>query len=107
MHKLASTEDADFEEGATGLYDSDAYAVVCTCYRKEAQLPSGIILLQRCIGFEILDRAANTLAFLDGSLSEAFQFQIREWQHKTPTQDEVEIVLARYALTIPFPLGIH
>jgi len=48
-------------------------------------------------GFEIVDKRSGKEVYLDGSWAELFQQQIVAWQHKTPTQEEVEDTLDRYA----------
>ena len=48
-------------------------------------------------GFEIVDKRSNKEVFLDGSWAELFQQQILAWQQNTPSQEEVEDTLDRYA----------
>jgi hypothetical protein len=111
------------------LYDSDSFVVVHL--QSEAQLDSqpqdalqvamqGIPLsgiqfsgldqpeyrLARH-GFEIVDKRSGKEVYLDGSWAELFQQQIVAWQVKTPTQDEVEETLERYAQLAQNPVVMH
>jgi hypothetical protein len=58
-------------------------------------------------GFEIVDKRSGKEVYLDGSWAELFQQQIIAWQAKTPTQDEVEDTLERYAQLAQNPVVLH
>jgi hypothetical protein len=58
-------------------------------------------------GFEIVDKRSGKEVYLDGSWAELFQQQISAWQAKTPTQDEVEETLERYAQLAQNPVVLH
>jgi hypothetical protein len=58
-------------------------------------------------GFEIVDKRSGKEVYLDGSWAELFQQQIVAWQTKTPTQDEVEETLERYAQLAQNPVVMH
>jgi Protein of unknown function (DUF3567) len=58
-------------------------------------------------GFEIVDKRSGKEVYLDGSWAELFQQQISAWQVKTPTQDEVEETLERYAQLAQNPVVLH
>lgn len=58
-------------------------------------------------GFEIVDKRSGKEVYLDGSWAELFQQQISAWQVKTPTQDEVEETLERYAQLAQNPVVMH
>lgn len=58
-------------------------------------------------GFEIVDKRSGKEVYLDGSWAELFQQQIVAWQVKTPTQDEVEETLERYAQLAQNPVVMH
>jgi hypothetical protein len=58
-------------------------------------------------GFEIVDKRSGKEVYLDGSWAELFQQQIVAWQVKTPTQDEVEETLERYAQLAQNPVVLH
>ncbi len=58
-------------------------------------------------GFEIVDKRSGKEVYLDGSWAELFQQQIVAWQVKTPTQEEVEETLERYAQLAQNPVVMH
>ena len=45
--------------------------------------------------------------YLDGEWAELFQRQIRAWQIETPSEEEVEATLERYASLAQNPVLIH
>lgn len=114
------------------LYDSDSYVVVHL--QAEPQLESSaqdaVMVAMKGIsldgmeqthseqstrpeyrlarhGFEIVDKRSGKEVYLDGSWAELFQQQITAWQVKTPTQDEVEETLERYAQLAQNPVVLH
>ena len=58
-------------------------------------------------GFEIVDKRNGKELYLDGSWAELFQEQIVAWQKNTPTQEEVEDTLERYAELAQNPVVMH
>jgi hypothetical protein len=58
-------------------------------------------------GFEIVDKRSGREIYLDGSWAEMFQLQIVAWQENTPTQEEVEDTLDRYASLAQQPVTVH
>lgn len=58
-------------------------------------------------GFEIVDKRSGKEVYLDGSWAEMFQEQILAWQRETPTQEEVETALDRYAGLAQNPVVVH
>jgi hypothetical protein len=58
-------------------------------------------------GFEIVDKRSGKEVYLDGSWAELFQQQILAWQRETPTQEEVEDALDRYAGLAQNPVVVH
>ena len=100
------------------LYDSETFSVTHMLANPEtdAQHPSGAsryehgaqvlpTLLRH--GFEIVDKRANKEVYLDGSWAELFQQHIQAWQANTPTQEEVEDTLERYAELAQNPVSVH
>ena len=104
------------------LYDSESFAVVhmeANALPEEAlgdnEAPAGILLttggapvpaLERH-GFEIVDKRSGKEVYLDGSWAELFQQHISAWRLNTPTQEEVEDTLERYAELAQNPVVIH
>lgn len=58
-------------------------------------------------GFEIVDKRSGKEVYLDGSWAELFQQQIAAWRAQTPTQEEVEDTLERYAELAQNPVVMH
>jgi len=58
-------------------------------------------------GFEIVDKRCGKGVYLDGSWAEMFQKQIIAWQQNTPSAQEVEDTLERYAVLAQQPVLIH
>jgi hypothetical protein len=58
-------------------------------------------------GFEIVDKRSGREIYLDGSWAEMFQQHITAWQQNTPTQEEVEDTLDRYASLAQQPVTVH
>lgn len=90
------------------LYDSDSFAVVHLLPDVLADSPAqeGQPVLARH-GFEIVDKRSGKEVYLDGSWAEMFQEQILAWQRETPTQEEVEDALDRYAGLAQHPVVVH
>jgi Protein of unknown function (DUF3567) len=114
------------------LYDSDSFVVVHLQAepQQQASAQSALVVAMKGIsldgmeqsptqddlkpeyrlarhGFEIVDKRSGKEVYLDGSWAELFQQQIVAWQVKTPTQDEVEETLERYAQLAQNPVVMH
>lgn len=96
------------------LYDSESFVVVHmlpdAVEKKGAQAlndtaPATPQLARH--GFEIVDKRSGKEVYLDGSWAEMFQEQILAWQRDTPTQEEVEDALDRYAGLAQNPVVVH
>lgn len=94
------------------LYDSESFVVVHmqTAMAPEDQ-PDGASRRELPTmprhGFEIVDKRNGKELYLDGSWAELFQEQIVAWQKNTPTQEEVEDTLERYAELAQNPVVMH
>ena len=97
------------------LYDSESFVVVHMlpdAVQQPAAVPAGddtvppVPQLARH-GFEIVDKRSGKEVYLDGSWAEMFQQQILAWQRETPTQEEVEDTLDRYAGLAQNPVVVH
>lgn len=82
------------------LYDSDNFVVVHIDVNADV-FPTP----RNC--FEIVDKRSNCEVLLHDKWATIFQAQIDAWQQKTPTQEEVEDVLDRYATLAHMPLVMH
>lgn len=90
------------------LYDSDSYVVVhmqANAVLEGASSPAAPMLARD--GFEIVDKRSGKEVYLDGSWAELFQKHIDAWQANTPTQEEVEDTLERYAELAQNPVIQH
>ena len=90
------------------LYESETFAVMHMLANApvETAAPSSPPQLERH-GFEIVDKRSGKEVYLDGSWAEMFQQQILAWQRDTPTQEEVEDALDRYAGLAQNPVVVH
>jgi len=107
------------------LYDSDSFVVVHMEPHAgdiDVQMQDGVGLVARAKdkdatpatypalerhGFEIVDKRSGKEVYLDGSWAELFQQQIAAWRAHTPTQEEVEDTLDRYAELAQNPVVMH
>ena len=90
------------------LYDSESFAVMHM--QPDAQddnAPKQEHPQLERHGFEIVDKRSGKEVYLDGSWAEMFQEQILAWQRDTPTQEEVEDALDRYAGLAQNPVVVH
>lgn len=87
------------------LYDSESFVVVHMLANQPAEGEQEPDVARH--GFEIVDKRVNKEVYLDGSWAEVFQRQILAWQRQTPTQEEVENMLERYAELAQNPLVMH
>ncbi|MEG2281036.1 MAG: DUF3567 family protein, partial [Comamonas sp.] len=55
----------------------------------------------------IVDKRSGKEVYLDGSWAEMFQLIIQEWQRESPSEEEVEDILERYAQLAQNPVLIH
>ena len=96
------------------LYDSETYSVThmlanadsIIVEAEESAAPPVSPMLARH-GFEIVDKRSGKEVYLDGSWAELFQQHIVAWQVNTPTQEEVEDTLERYAELAQNPVIVH
>lgn len=98
-HMLANAE-------VDGLGSTSSTTLGAATSKKSAQYPNGVPMLARH-GFEIVDKRSGKEVYLDGSWAELFQQHIMAWQMNTPTQEEVEDTLERYAELAQNPVVVH
>ena len=92
------------------LYDSDSFVVVhlqpdAPAQAASEQAPRAPQLVRH--GFEIVDKRSGKEVYLDGSWAELFQQQIQQWQRESPSEEEVEDTLERYAQLAQNPVVMH
>jgi hypothetical protein len=89
------------------LYDSDTYSVTHMLANAASVEAAGDAPTLARHGFEIVDKRAGKEVYLDGSWAELFQRHIVAWQVTTPSQEEVEDTLERYAELAQNPVLVH
>lgn len=95
------------------LYDSDSFVVLHL--KPDLGMPTEILCADGHTtapalprhGFEIVDKRSGKEVYLDGSWAELFQQIILGWQAESPTQEEVEAILERYAALAQNPILVH
>ena len=103
----------DSSEAMRTLYDSESYSVLhlkselALDAQAAAQMQGRQHLALARHGFEIVDKRSGKEVYLDGSWAEMLQQQILAWQRDTPTQEEVEDALDRYAGLAQNPVVVH
>lgn len=95
------------------LYDSDSFVVLhlqpeaanaTVVTLSDGKTPAPALARH---GFEIVDKRSGKEVYLDGSWAELFQQTILDWQRESPTQEEVEDTLERYAGLAQHPVLVH
>jgi hypothetical protein len=91
------------------LYDSESFCVNHMTSTFEEPPEESEVARPALIrhGFEIVDKRSGKEVYLDGSWAELFQQHILDWQRQTPTQEEVEDTLEKYAELAQTPVSIH
>jgi hypothetical protein len=91
------------------VYDSESFAVVHILANAvdDADINENTPPQLPRHGFEIVDKRSGKEVYLDGSWAEMFQQHISAWQLSTPSQDEVEDTLDRYASLAQMPVVVH
>jgi hypothetical protein len=91
------------------LYDSESFAVVHILANASDNTPTPEDDRPQMPrhGFEIVDKRSGKEVYLDGSWAELFQQHIQAWQQTTPSQEEVEDTLERYATLAQMPVVMH
>ena len=95
------------------LYDSDSFVVLHL--QPDLGLPTQVTLSDGATtapalprhGFEIVDKRSGKEVYLDGSWAEMFQQVIQAWQRESPSEEEVEDTLERYAQLAQHPVVVH
>lgn len=95
------------------LYDSDSFVVLHL--QPDAVASAPVLLSDGCTpapvmprnGFEIVDKRSGKEVYLDGAWAELFQQHIEAWQLESPSEEEVEEILDRYAVLAQNPVLVH
>ena len=95
------------------LYDSDSFAVLHLqpdlggapqVLLSDGHTPAPVMVRN---GFEIVDKRSGKEVYLDGSWAELFQQHLHAWQTDSPSEEEVEEILERYAMLAQNPVLVH
>lgn len=95
------------------LYDSDSFVVLHL--QPDLGMPPRALLSDGHTpapamprhGFEIVDKRSGKEVYLDGAWAELFQQHILAWQEVSPSEEEVEEILERYAMLAQNPVLVH
>lgn len=82
------------------LYNSDSYAVV------QIELQGDALPLTRG-GFEIVDKFARKELFIEGALAESFKEGVEALIETSPSVEEFDAYLERYAAMALQPVVMH
>lgn len=95
------------------LYNSDHYAVVqieVAVSTDGDATPSpegeGLASLTRG-GYEIVDKLARKETFIEGAYAEQFKLGVEALIQTSPTEDEIDAYVARYATLAHQPIVLH
>lgn len=87
------------------LFDSDAFVVLrLTVDTPLSQSDRWSVPFE---GFEILDKHAGKEVFLSGAWAELFEKEVRAWMQNGSDDDEIELILQRYAALAQNPVVPH
>lgn len=97
LHVFSPPQDSGDEEDKTSTSHADT-----------ATQTSHVILDQiPRQGFEIVDKQAGKVLFLDGLWAEMFEAHLANWQNQQPSQETVENTLKGYAELAQNPIIVH
>lgn len=89
------------------LYNSDNFAVVqFEVAAEDPALPEGLPALTRG-GYEIVDKFARKEIFLEGALAASFREGVDALIETSPSEEEIDAYVGRYAALMQQPLVLH
>lgn len=88
------------------LYNSDHYAVV------HIELPSAVPEMNSIpgltrAGYEIVDKFARREVYIEGAMAEQFKVGVEALIESSPTIEEIDAYLERYASMAQQPVVLH
>ncbi len=118
VHRLtALTEDSRKDSGASSLhmlYNSDSYAVVQIEMPSQAQPERGAAAVAQDLvpvltrgGYEIVDKFARKELFIEGAMAEQFKEGVEALIESSPSIEEFDAYLERYAGMAQQPVVMH
>jgi hypothetical protein len=98
----------NYNSSMNTLYDSEYYIVVhmMTALLDSEVLDAAAPKLTRH-GFEIVDKRSGKEVYLEGGWAELFQQHITAWHENSPSQEEVEDTLSRFAELAQTTVTLH
>jgi hypothetical protein len=91
------------------LYDSDSFVVLHLqtpiSMPGQSEPPAHAQMIAH--GFEIVDKRSGKELYLTDSWAELFHQQLKSWQLKTPSQQEVEDALDKYSGLAQTPILVQ
>jgi hypothetical protein len=88
------------------LYNSDSFAVLQIEVRVEADTSSGGPELTRG-GYEIVDKFARKEIFIEGALAESFKLGVQALIETSPSVEELDAYIGRFAPLMQQPVVLH
>jgi hypothetical protein len=88
------------------LYNSDSFAVMQIEVRLDADTATGSAELTRG-GYEIVDKFARKEIFIEGALAESFKLGVQALIETSPSVEEVDAYLGRFAPLMQQPVVMH
>jgi hypothetical protein len=88
------------------LYNSDSFVVVHFEVPADAALPESPVALMRG-GYEIVDKFARKEIFLEGALAESFKDGAMALIETSPSEEEMDAYIGRYASLMQQPVVLH
>ena len=87
------------------LYNSESFAVVQFEVRAEPGVPGGGELTRG--GYEIVDKFARKEIFIEGALAESFKVGVQALLETSPSAEELDDYIGRFAALMHQPLVLH
>ena len=87
------------------LYNSDSYVVVR--FELEPQPAAGEPNVPGTGGYEIVDKFARKEIFIQGALAEQFELGVQALIETSPSEDEMDAFIERFAVLSQQPLVLH
>ncbi|ABM96583.1 DUF3567 domain-containing protein [Methylibium sp. Pch-M] len=89
------------------LYNSDSFAVVqFEVASEEPDVREGVPGLTRG-GYEIVDKFARKEIFIEGALAASFREGVDALIETSPSEEEIDAYVSRYAALMQQPLVLH
>lgn len=88
------------------LYNSDSFAVLQIEVRADADTSSGSAGLTRG-GYEIVDKFARKEIFIEGALAESFKLGVQALIETSPSVEELDAYIGRFAPLMQQPVVLH